>query len=120
MSGAVGLGLIYLVQIAFSIGIIVGSPRVSGIPDKVERLRLMAIVAGFIPCIGISLVIQIIYFGLYRSRLASHKREQTKAQESLVTSDFETTPGPQSATESRESSPNPFDEPPETMSGPDL
>ena len=113
MGGNVAFILVWLLQIALSIGIIVGSPRVPGVSDKVEGKRMSAVIAGFFPCVGVMLILQLIYFGQYRAALARHQVQQRAAQASLVVKDFEGFPSrPRTAHDPTAPSANPFDEAP--------
>jgi hypothetical protein len=79
----------WLVGIGISVAIIVKSPRVPGISDKTEGLRKAAIILGFVPCLGMALIAQLIYLGMYRAKLGRFLERQAAAQDALSYEDFE-------------------------------
>ena len=82
----------WLIGIGISVAIIVKSPRVPGISDKTEALRKVAIILGFVPCLGIALIAQLIYLGMYRAKLGRFLAGQASAQAALSYEAFESGP----------------------------
>jgi hypothetical protein len=96
----------WLIGIGISVAIIVKSPRVPGISDKTEGLRKAAIILGFVPCLGIALIAQLIYLGMYRAKLGPFLARQASAQAALSYEDFETGPPRRRAGPERPVAPN--------------
>lgn len=135
MAVAVAWIIGWLIGVGISVAIIVKSPRVRGISDKTEGLRKAAIILGFVPCLGLALIAQLIYLGMYRAKLGRFLERQASAQAALSYEDFESKPvrhggsdrpvAPNAAYENsggrrparhgrpdRPATPNPFDEAP--------
>lgn len=106
----------WLIGIGISVAIIVKSPRVPGISDKAEGLRKAAVILGFVPCLGMALIAQLIYLGMYRARLGRFLERQTSAQAALSYEDFESGPPQRRGRTERPAAPNPFDEAPHNPS----
>jgi len=69
-----------------SVIIIATNPARTDIGDKTQKLRTASIAAGFIPCFGLSILAQIIYFGLYRASVGHSVATQNKLRSSLSSS----------------------------------
>ena len=96
----------WLIGIGISVAIIVKSPRVPGISDKTEGLRKAAIVLGFVPCLGMALIAQLIYLGMYRAKLGRFLERQASAQDALSYEDFESGPPQRRGVTERPVAPN--------------
>jgi hypothetical protein len=70
----------WLIGIGISVAVIAKYPRVPGISEKAERYRLGAIIMGFVPCLGLALIVQLIYLGMYRAKLGRFLERQASAR----------------------------------------
>lgn len=96
----------YLAQIAFGMYVFVNYPKRANLPARVQTAHSYAAWAGFVPFVGLMLVVQLVAFAYYRSavnRLGA-QREQLKAQ--LPTS-FGATPGTASVAAAPTAGPSP-------------
>jgi hypothetical protein len=102
----------WLIGIGISLAVKAKYPRVPGISQKAEQDRILAIAMGFVPFLGLALIVQLIELALYRARLARFLQGQASAQALLSSEDFESGQATHRGRPERPVVPTPFDEVP--------
>jgi hypothetical protein len=97
----------WLIGVGISVAVIAKCPKVPGLPSSTEKYRSLAIIMGFVPCLGIALIVQLIYLGMYRAKLGRFRQGQSSAQAALSYEAFESGPPQRRGRPGRPVAPNP-------------
>ena len=73
---------LYIAQIAFGMYVYFNYPKQANLPSRVQTAHGYAAWAGFVPFVGLMLVVQLVMFAYYRSAVTriGTQREQLRAQ----------------------------------------
>jgi hypothetical protein len=71
--------------IVLSIVILATNPKRTDVSQKIQSLRTGSIAFGFLPCVGLGLLIQVVYLALYRAALSRTLANQERLRSGLAT-----------------------------------